>query len=295
MSLIMKAMKLFWQNVKKNDDARLATQTEPEGIERICDIPYIDDGNRYHLLDVYYPENRVGNLPVIIDVHGGGWMYGDKELNKMYCLNLAKRGFTVFNISYQLVPNISVVEQIREVMCALKWIDENMKNYPCETDKIMLTGDSAGGMLAAYAASLLSSEKLRKIFGTVDCEMKLNFLGLVSPVSYARTCKPMCFYAKTMWGKVSKDIKNYMDLADLLPYTTLPPAYMVTSSGDFLALKQTRQAAEDFRKNGLKYKITDLPKFEGQDLPHVFSILEPESKAGNMVIDEMLEMFKSNI
>ncbi len=99
MSVFFSISKAFWKTVEKSDAKNIASQTEPEGIKRICDIPYIGDGHPMHLLDVYYPEDAAHALPVIIDIHGGGWMYGSKELNKIYCLNLAKRGFTVFNIS----------------------------------------------------------------------------------------------------------------------------------------------------------------------------------------------------
>ena len=147
---IVRIMELSWKQTEKADNARLATQSEPEGVTQINNLAYIDDGDRYHLLDVYYPENTEGKIPVIIDIHGGGWMYGDKELNKIYCLNLAKRGFVVFNISYRLAPGVTVNEQLQDCAYALKWISENMKDYPCDTDNIMLTGDSAGGQLSSY-------------------------------------------------------------------------------------------------------------------------------------------------
>ena len=51
---------------------RIASQTEPEGLEQILDIPYIDDGEKGHLLDIYYPQGTTEKLPVIIDIHGGG-------------------------------------------------------------------------------------------------------------------------------------------------------------------------------------------------------------------------------
>lgn len=287
-------MDLFWQNVKKGDDARHARQTEPEGIERICDIPYIDDGDRYHMLDVYYPE-KTEKLPVIIDVHGGGWMYGDKELNKIYCLNLAKRGFTVFNISYRLCPSVTVIEQIQDVMQALDWIQNNYKNYPC-TDNIMLTGDSAGGMLAAFSACLVSSAKLRAVFDTVNCSMKLDTLLLTSPCAYMNVGGAMGKYTKLFWGDYkNKEYKDFMNFDSLLPYAKLPPVFLITSSGDVLALKQTRKANDDLQRFGFTAKLVDVPKFEGVNLPHVFSVLEPESKAGNWIIDKAITYYRNNI
>lgn len=296
MSVLLKAMDVFWNGFVAKSDAKLhATQTEPTGIVKICDIPYINDGHRLHLLDVYYPESRDGNLPAIIDVHGGGWMYGDKELNRIYCLNLAERGFTVFNISYRLVPEVSAKEQIQDVMYALKWIKQNMSGYPC-TDDVMLTGDSAGGMLASYAACIMSSDKLRSVFDTVNPNLKIDCLLLTSPVAYMNAGGVMGVYTRKMLAEnISGKTSDYLNLDSLLPFSQLPPTFMITSSGDTLGLKQTRRAAADFEKSGVILKLIDLPKFEGKNLPHVFSVLKPESKAGNMVIDEALEFFKDII
>ena len=89
-------LKLVWKNTERGDMKRLATQSAPVGVTEICDIPYINDGKWQHKLDVYFPENMENEkLPVIIDIHGGGWMYGDKELNKPYCLTIASKGNVV--------------------------------------------------------------------------------------------------------------------------------------------------------------------------------------------------------
>lgn len=293
----MNIFKKVWDKTEKEDNARLATQKKPDGIAEINNIPYIDDGNRYHLLDLYYPENAGDKLPVIIDIHGGGWMYADKDLNKMFCLNLAKRGFAVFNISYRLVPDVTVNEQLIDCGCALKWISENGKNYPvCDMDNIMLAGDSAGGQLSAYSAVLMSSEKLRRIFDIPDYDMELTALTLISPVAYMDD-GIMGVYTRKMWGKDYKTKKTfpYMNLDSILSEGKLPPTFLVTSSGDSLALKQTRKAAEDIKKYISDVRLLDFDKFEGQDLPHVFSVIEPESKAGNIAIDKYTSFFRDHI
>lgn len=299
MSAIIGIMDKFWKICAVKDAKLHATQTEPEGITRVCDIPYLSDGDRYHLLDVYYPES-VGTdekLPIIIDVHGGGWMYADKELNKMYCLNLAKRGFTVFNISYRLVPDVNVNEQLRDVACALRFIGSVLGDYPCDASHIMLTGDSAGGMLAVFSAALLGSEKLREVFGVCDGGLKLSCLLLTSPVSYMNNGGVMSVYTKTMWGKTSDALStaDYMNLDSLLKLSTLPPTCLITSSGDILALKQTRKAAGEIAMAGVKVKLMDYPKFKGKNLPHVFSVLEPESEAGKDAIDGAVDFYLSVI
>ncbi|MGN1349118.1 MAG: alpha/beta hydrolase [Acutalibacteraceae bacterium] len=298
MNIVIPLMELFWSKVvKKQDDARIATLSEPDGLTQVCDIPYINDGDKMHLLDIYYPENADKKLPVIIDIHGGGWMYGDKELNKMYCLSLAKRGFAVFNISYRLVPQVSVGQQLQDCACALRWISENMSEYPCDKEHIMLTGDSAGGMLAAYSAALMSSAELRDIFDTVDPKMELEMLTLTSPVAYMNDKGIMSAYTKTMWGKTGKSQRTapYMNLDSLFDKAKFPPTVMVTSSGDFMANEQTRRAANDFKKNNIPVKLIDFDTFEGKDLEHVFAVLLPDSRAGKLCIDNYINCFRDLI
>lgn len=57
--------------------------------------------------------------PVIIDIHGGGWMYGTKEINKNYCLVLAQNDYVVVNINYRLAPDFSVADQLRDCFSPL--------------------------------------------------------------------------------------------------------------------------------------------------------------------------------
>ena len=297
MSLFMGLCQLFWKSVEKSDAKNIASQSEPEGIRRICDTPYIDDGNPLHLFDVYYPENADGKLPVIIDIHGGGWMYGTKELNKIYCLNLAKRGYTVFNLSYRLVPEVTVYEQLRDVMSALEYISLHLEEYPCDSNSIMLTGDSAGGMLASYCAALLESEKLRDVFKTADPGIKLKTLLLTSPVASAKKKGVIGFYTKKMWGKNYKNEAgyNYMNFDEIAPLAVFPPTCLITSSGDTLGLKQTVEQAELLRNKGTETLLLNYPKYDGVDLPHVFSVLASESKAGIDAIEKALGFFDKHI
>lgn len=207
---VVKIMQMVWRFCDGGDKSKHAKQNPPQNIELISDIPYIDDGNYYHKLDVMYPNNISENdkLPVIIDIHGGGWMYGDKGLNENYCRALADRGYVVFDINYRLVPDVNVNEQIKDVMSALKWIGENIDNYPCDCENIMLTGDSAGGMLASYASVLLQSQELRDIFGAEGADIKLTALVLTSPVSYMKDGGWFSVYTKPLWGKIIKTAKH---------------------------------------------------------------------------------------
>ena len=297
MKVLDKILGAFWGNTKKQDDKRIATLSWPENIEESRDNPYIDDGNPMHLIDVCYPKNAEGKLPVIIDVHGGGWMYGDKELNKPYCLYLAKKGNVVFNMSYRLCPDVTADEQLRDIGKAMQWIRDNLDNYPCDKDNICLTGDSAGGMLACFTAMLSESAKMRDLYDVEDFSLKFNAVCLTSPVAYMDDGTYMSFYTKHMIGGnkyKTKKWANYVNADQLLPLGKMPPTYFITSTGDSLALSQTLKAEKAFREYGVETKLLNHQPYNGKALPHVYAILFPDREPGNGTIDSMLDFFKEH-
>lgn len=295
---VVKIMQMFWRFCDSGDKKKHAAQTPPDNVTEISDIAYIDDGNHYHKLDVMYPSNASAQdkLPVIIDIHGGGWMYADKDLNDNYCLGLASRGYVVFNISYRLVPDVTVEEQIQDVAFALQWISQNMSNYPCDTENILLTGDSAGGQLAVYSAIILQSEELQSVFNTVDADMDITALLLTSPVSYMKSGGLFSAYTKPLWGTdyKNKPTYNYMDLDEIIDYADdMPPTYLITSSGDTLAHSQTLRAFELLQSKGVRCELADYDKEAfGKSLPHVFSVLYPYDEAGTTATESALDFYQ---
>ena len=299
--LIVKIMQVSWKFCDKSDKKRMATQTPPENVVKVKDIPYIDDGNPYHKFDVFYPEGKIAKegLPVIIDIHGGGWMYATKDLNEYYCMELAKKGYCVFSISYRLVPDITVNEQIKDCTEALAFIRANMKDYPANKKTVMLTGDSAGGQLALYSTILNNNPDARKIFGTVDTKLNIKCLLLTSPVTYAKSGGWFSIYTKKMWGKdyKTKSTYNYMDLNEIMELANdMPPTYFITSSGDTLAHDQTVNAYNYFVEKGYECEIEDFTDLrDGKKLPHVFSVLDPFDEYGQKAIDNALDYYQKSL
>lgn len=299
--LIVKIMQVSWKFCDKSDKKRMATQTPPENVVKVKDIPYIDDGNPYHKFDVFYPEGKIAKegLPVIIDIHGGGWMYATKDLNEYYCMELAKKGYCVFSISYRLVPDVTVNEQIKDCTEALAFIRANMKDYPANKKTVMLTGDSAGGQLALYSTILNNNPDAREIFGTVETNLNIKCLLLTSPVTYAKSGGWFSIYTKKMWGKdyETKSTYNYMDLNEIMELANdMPPTYFITSSGDTLAHNQTVNAYNYFVEKGYECEIEDFTDLkDGKKLPHVFSVLDPFDEYGQKAIDNALDYYQKSL
>lgn len=296
--IIVKIMQVSWKFCDKSDKKRMATQTPPENVIKVKDVEYLDDGNPYHKFDVFYPEGTIPKegLPVIIDIHGGGWMYASKDLNENYCMELANKGYCVFSISYRLVPDVTVYEQIKDCTDALAYINSNMKNYPANKKTVMLTGDSAGGQLALYSTILNNNPDAREIFGTVDTKLNIKCLLLTSPVTYAKSGGWFSIYTKKMWGEdyKTKAAYNYMDLDEIMELANnMPPTYFITSSGDTLAHDQTVNAYNYFADKGYECEIQDFTDLrEGKKLPHVFSVLDPFDEYGQKAINNALDYYQ---
>ena len=291
--MLNKILAAFWQNTKKQDDKRIATLTPPEGVFESVNHEYLSDGHIYHKVDVYYPEGTTEKLPVIVDIHGGGFMYGDKELNKIYNLTLAKKGYTVFNMSYRLYPEVTMKQQLQDIMECLKWISENLDRFPCDKDNIFVTGDSAGGMLSFMTAMLTESADLRSIYETADAPIRFNAVGLTCPVLFMDDGSFSSHYTKIMLGKDYKNQRwgKFVNMDEVIKMGTLPPTFLLTASGDILTRAQTRKGAALLREKGHPCQLMDFEKYEGTDLPHVFPVLHPESEISNRAIDEMLHFF----
>lgn len=293
-----KLVKSFWELDRKMDADRLSKQTYPTDLTEICDIAYLDDGHEYHKLDVYYPEGtkKGAKLPVIIDIHGGGWFYGDKELNKNYCLHLARRGFCVFNISYRLVPEVRADAQLADCMAALDFIGRNLGNYPADKRRVFVTGDSAGGQLAAFVAAACLSENMRKAYGNLPKpNLKIKAVGLVSPCPFMTPKGGMRFYMPHVLGKKykKKDWAKYTDFEKTVRAARgeYPPTIIFTSYGDFIAMKQSKKAYKLLRERNIKVSYNCRRKFS---LGHVYQVLYPDSADSVKAIEKMIKFFEKN-
>ena len=294
-SFIVKKYLAIWE---KRDSERLRKQSFPDGIKEIADIPYINDGTEEHFLDIYYPEKFTGRLPVIIDIHGGGLVYGGKHLKRIYDGFLSKEGFIVFNINYRLAwDGVTVFEQIKDVAAALKWISAHMDGYSADKDRVFITGDSAGAFLAALITLISKSGRLQKLYGTGDIGLTIKAAGLISGMLYFdKKSLPLAALRSMCLPKKYKNADLYKNLVfkDLPEITDFPPLYLVSSDEDVLR-GMTRHFVKVLSDMGIPHKFTYLKKEKGGYFGHVHSVMYPESKRGKIVNAEMIEFFRQNM
>lgn len=112
------------------------------------DIPYANlSGNQK--LDISLPTSGEGPFPVIVSIHGGGFVTGDKRI----ALAPPIRGYAVVSVNYRLCSEAKFPSQIHDIKAAIRWIRAHSKEYRLNSDKIAVWGESAGGYLAALAGT----------------------------------------------------------------------------------------------------------------------------------------------
>jgi acetyl esterase/lipase len=121
------------------------SQTAPR-VER--DIPYAEPKNERQLLDVYAPSTG-SNHPVVVWVHGGGWMRGSKAEVDHKPVAFVEKGFVFVPVNYRFVPNVIMDTIVRDVAKSVGWVHKNIVRHGGDPNRIFLMGHSAGAQLAA--------------------------------------------------------------------------------------------------------------------------------------------------
>jgi acetyl esterase/lipase len=123
------------------------------GVERVANLVYAAPGGHELKADVYRPSNGGTGCPVLVEVHGGGWVMGDRRLEARPLMSrLAAHGWVCVSIDYRLSRRATWPDHIADVHAALRWVATNIAGYGGDPDFVVLTGGSAGGHLAALAA-----------------------------------------------------------------------------------------------------------------------------------------------
>ena len=118
--------------------------------KRMADIPYVENGHKRHVLDIYTPEQPAEkSLPVMFWIHGGGWQVGDKSDVALKPKALTERGFVFVSTNYRLLPEVAMEELVGDVAKSLAWVHRNISKYGGDPKRIFVGGHSAGAQLAA--------------------------------------------------------------------------------------------------------------------------------------------------
>jgi acetyl esterase/lipase len=106
-----------------------------------------------HRLDVYRQPTTPRGAPVFLYFHGGGWAWGSKrEQGRPVLFELVRQGYVVVSANYRLSPQHRWPAHIEDATRALAWVKRTIESYGGDPDRVVLSGNSAGGQLCALLA-----------------------------------------------------------------------------------------------------------------------------------------------
>lgn len=259
------------------------------GVKVTRNIAYTDSTSRRARLDVHVPvETPEGPAPVLVQIHGGGWVLGSKESQGMPLVqHMAAQGWVCVSVNYRFAPKHRFPTQIIDVKRALAWVKEHISEYGGDPDYVVLTGGSAGGHLTALAAVTANEPEFQPGFEDADTSVRAalpiypvtDFAGATGLKSVQQMRDH--FLAPVVIGKPYEGNEELFEAASpiLRIHADVPDIFVIHGDKDSLVdVSQARLFTDELRrtsKNSVVY--AELPGAQ-----HAFDIFH-SIRSGHVV------------
>ena len=257
-------------------------------------------------MDIVAPDNRSGlNYPVIVLVHGGGWVAGNKESMLAYARLLADRGFAVVNVEYSLVPTEAFPAQLKQLNQALQALS-TLDNWPLDLNRLFLSGDSAGANIVSNYAVLLNSPTLQQQLAITPAIQPQQLKGLVvhsgvyDMASLYKSTQKLPWTTRWIMREVlgAYSGEKYPSLRKLYamsatPWLTThyPPVWISASENDLLTTGQSWPFIERLNVLNIPVEAHIYPKQWPEPLNHDFEF-NMQYRASRQVIDSSVDFIR---
>ncbi|ANE03872.1 alpha/beta hydrolase [Corynebacterium crudilactis] len=257
-------------------------------------------------LDIYQPQTTDSSLPVIIWMHGGAWISGDKTDAAPYFKELANRGFVVVSLNYSLAPEQSYPTQIHQLNDAYGYVKNEIADYQGDTSKIILAGDSAGAQMTSQLAAITTNPGYAQ---EMNIEPQLEKSDITALILYCGIYKiehlaePEPTLSKILsWGNRTAvwsltGTRNNRDSATIHQISAFhhvtsdfPTTFISGGNGDPLTNVQSVPFAEKLESLGTDVTTLFYPEDHTPALPHENQfVLDEDGLAGFEILVDYLK------
>ena len=240
-------------------------QSAPRGQESGAETVAIGGGLR---VDVYKPRRgnaknlfammfRKEKAPVVLYVHGGGWIKGKRD--KVYNLPdyASDRGYVLVSTDYRPVPRTTIDGQVSDVVRAIRWVRANIARYGGDPSKIVIMGHSAGSHLVSMVAA-------KKVGGPLRGVIANDVQAYDLPSYYALRNNSMAYVYRQAFGADRNDWVKYSPITHVRKSSGFPPFLILYSRSDY---ERRKRLANDFAAE-LKRRGTRVTLFDGRQYTH---------------------------
>ena len=267
----------------------------PTDVEAIENVSY-GSCDKWHLLDLYRPKETEGKLPVLLNIHGGAWVYGDKKVYAPYCMYLASQGFAVVNASYRLAPKHTFPAPLEDVGAMVEWVVDHAEEYGLDVSNLFFVGDSAGAHLATAYTAIQLNEAYAKSFPGIKVDERFIPKGLLlncgvfdMEVEWKKQGRALTPFLTDLLGeKPTVESVKQMSPAQFIT-SDFPSVHLTTSNGDFLR-KHLYRLKEVLEKKSVEVVFKEYGE-KKKPQGHVFH-LNLKNKVGQECNADQLEFVK---
>ena len=267
----------------------------PTDVEAIENVSY-GSCDKWHLLDLYRPKDAEGKLPVLLNIHGGAWVYGDKKVYAPYGMYLATQGFAVVNASYRLAPKHTFPAPLEDVGAMVEWVVDHAEDYSLDLSNLFFVGDSAGAHLATAYTAIQLNEAYANSFPGIKVDERFIPKGLLlncgvfdMEVEWKKQGRALTPFLTDLLGeKPTIEAVKQMSPAQYIT-SGFPPVHLTTSNGDFLR-KHSYRLKEVLEKKGVEVVFKEYGE-KKKPQGHVFH-LNLKNKVGQECNADQLEFVK---
>lgn len=253
--------------------------------------------------DISRPNNK-DRVPVIIWMHGGAYVGGDKEDNRIYAEMLASEGYAVANMNYTLAPEKKYPSPLIQMTDMYESLVENAEKYQLDLSQVYFAGDSAGGQLAAQFLNIQMDKAYSKKIGlsqVVPIDSIKGGLLFCAPYSLNDLSQTMGdskvinYFVKNIgWaysGDVNWQTSDIVKDADLSVMMTkkMPPLF-ITDGNTFSFEEQGKSFAKKMAANGTSVTSVFYPKKE-EELMHEYQF-DMTLKSSQATYDKLVQFLK---
>ena len=272
----------------------IGADTEAEAAEddMLSDVPYIDDGNEAHLVDIFGSQSVDAPTPVIVEVHGGGYIGGHKGINTEHARFYAQNGYVVLAPDYSHLPDGTFKTVAQELFSLFHWMEANAEAYHLDLNHVGISGDSAGGYYVLLTAAIMTQPELQEYFEVEKPSFDFSAVVATCPGTDIPALRnglgqegPAGFVAGKIGEEIlnDEDLMSHCDLYNIINPETYPAVYMITTPGDVTTGEETLKFDQFLTENGVAHTLVSYED-EGSGLVHVFNITKmayPESQKAN--------------
>jgi acetyl esterase/lipase len=283
----------FANDIKTHPYIKIVKEFDFDSVKQENDITYCSFGERNLKLDVFQPKIQSNTLrTAIIIIHGGGWRTGNRTQHYPLAQQLANKGYVAFTPEYRLSTEALFPSAVYDLKAVIRWVRKNAIKYNIDPEKIVVSGFSAGGELAAFLGTtankllfendICNSEISTHVNAIIDLDGILSF---VHPESGEGDDSKGTSAATYWFGYSKAENPGLWKMASPLTYVNekTPPTLFINSS-----VARMHAGREDYIKI-LRNNSTYSEVISFETAPHSFVLYNPWFEPTVKGIDNFLK------